>query len=175
MDRGGPRAQRDDVLSADLGGELELELIDVGTKGRNPVGLEGLMNEFQLRFAHVRRGHENFVVDISPRDNIDDLAHTVGDRQVVDVVGLHEADGIAFGEADADRCGLLGGQYLKPVIQARAIEEQPAQIAVGDGSFEAALGVVQQQDAATGRVEPAHRLDHRRGSVNEELVQIRHR
>lgn len=40
---------------ADVGGQLPLERIDVGTERGDPVGIEGVQQELALVFAHVRR------------------------------------------------------------------------------------------------------------------------
>jgi hypothetical protein len=56
---GGAAGQRGCVPDPDVGGQLPLERIDVGTQGAHPVGVHRVEQQLALVGAHVGRGQED--------------------------------------------------------------------------------------------------------------------
>jgi hypothetical protein len=138
---------------ADHLGKLVLEGVDIRAQRGNPVGPKRLVDEIPLGLAHMRRRQQDLIVDAPSFDQIDHPSGPIHHWKMVDRVLLHYLQRIAPGPVfrHDDRAPFRDdGERL---VQRSALEQQPAQVAVGYCAFELTIAADEQNDTETTAIE----------------------
>src|SRR6185437_12483258 len=101
---------------------------------------------------------QNLVVDPTTFNEIDDPPGGVHDGQMIDRMLLHYFERFAAGLVlvEHDRRPFCNGS--KRLVEGRALEQQPAQVAVGDGPLELVAVADQEEDPEAAAVEHIERV-----------------
>ncbi|OIQ75012.1 hypothetical protein GALL_433180 [mine drainage metagenome] len=154
MQRGGARIRGRGMLHADLRGQLAFEGVDMGAERCDPVAAERLLHQRHLIVTQMRRREIDALRQFAPGDEIDRAPGGIDHRHMVDAPRVHQRQHVALAGLEVDRERRVRGQGGERGIVAHPGQRSAAQVAIGHGAQQAAVGVRYQQDALRRGVQP---------------------
>ncbi len=159
VDRGRARTHGRPVAHADMGRQFLFEPIHVRAQRRDPVGLEGILDECGFLVAQVRGREPDALRELAARDDIHRQALIVHDRNMGDAVLAQEMLDLCRGRGLAHHQRRLTRQLTQRASAGGLLQQGAPEVAVGDRARKPARQVDSQQYPLGGLVHACRCFD----------------